>query len=224
MIRINMAGKGNRPRRAYDSSGRAAAAEGTRRAILAAARKLLIERGYAGMTMAAVASEAGIAVDTIYASIGRKPELVALLVESSISGSDQAVPAEAREYVMRIRAATDAGEKLATYAAAVRTIHFRLAPIVRALREAMRSHPGLGELWQQIADRRRRNMADFAADLAATGQVRPGLSQDELADLLWTMGAPEFYSLLVKDAGWSAERFESWLADAWRRLILAERD
>ena len=216
-----MTRKDNRPRRAYDSSGRTAAAEQTRRAILTAARRLLIDHGYAGMTMAAIASEAGIAVDTIYASVGRKPKLVALLVETAISGADEPVTAEARDYVQRIRGAADAADKLAIYAAALRSIHARLAPIVGALREARRSHPNLRKLWQTIADRRRRNMADFAADLVATRQVRAGLGADELADLLWTLGAPELYSLLIDDARWTPERFESWLTDTWRRLILA---
>jgi AcrR family transcriptional regulator len=145
------------------------------------------------MTMAAVAAEAGVALDTVYASVGRKPKLVALLVETAVSGSDDAVPAAERDYVRQIRAAEDAGQKLEIYARALRL----------------------------IAERRRRNMATFAADLVATGQVRSGLEPLELADLLWAMGAPEFYSLLVNDASWSPEQFDAWLLDSWRRLILA---
>jgi hypothetical protein len=38
---------------------------------------------------------AGIAVDTVYATVGKKPALFRLLVEMAISGSGKAVPAEA---------------------------------------------------------------------------------------------------------------------------------
>jgi hypothetical protein len=34
------------------------------------------------------------------------------------------------------------------------------------------------------------------------------------------MNSPEFYRLLVIGRGWSGEMFESWIADAWGRLLL----
>jgi hypothetical protein len=34
------------------------------------------------------------------------------------------------------------------------------------------------------------------------------------------MNAPEYRALLVGARGWSAERFGTWLADAWTRLLL----
>ena len=69
-------------KRPYDSSGRKAAAEATRRAILEAARRVFLARGYAGATMPAIAEEAGIALDTVYAAVGKKPALFRLLVET----------------------------------------------------------------------------------------------------------------------------------------------
>jgi AcrR family transcriptional regulator len=47
----------------------------TRTAILDAARELFTERGYAATPMSAIAERAGVALDTVYASAGRKPEL-----------------------------------------------------------------------------------------------------------------------------------------------------
>jgi hypothetical protein len=60
-------------------------------------------------------------------AVGRKPELARLLIESAISGSSQAIPAEERGYVQAIRAATDAETKIAIYASAMRGIAGRLA-------------------------------------------------------------------------------------------------
>ncbi len=85
--------KAGHRRRPYRSPAREAAALATRQAILEAGRRLLVERGYGGMTMERVASEAGVALDTVYAAIGPKPTLVRLLVEAAISGTNQAVPA-----------------------------------------------------------------------------------------------------------------------------------
>ena len=72
-------------KRAYNSSGRKAAAEATRHAILAAARSLFLKHGYAGATMPMIAAAAGIALDTVYAAVGKKPALFRLLVETAIS-------------------------------------------------------------------------------------------------------------------------------------------
>ncbi len=207
--------------RSYRSPAREAAAEGTRGAILEAARRLFIEHGYVGMTMDRVAVEAEVALDTVYAAIGPKPVLVKMLVETAISGTDRAVPAEERDYVQSIRTATRAADKLTVYAGALRRMHPRLAPLVSALRDAAPAHEELARLWREIADRRRRNMMTFAGDLAATGDLRAHLDREEVADVLWTMSAPEFYVLLVHEREWSPERFERWLADAWKRLLLA---
>ena len=34
------------------------------------------------------------------------------------------------------------------------------------------------------------------------------------------MNSPEFYRLLVVGRRWTGEEFESWLGDAWQRLLL----
>jgi len=42
----------------------------------------------------------------------------------------------------------------------------------------------------------------------------------ELADLLFTL-APDAYYRLVTEEGWSAQRFETWLADLLHRVCIA---
>ncbi|GGX82301.1 TetR family transcriptional regulator [Streptomyces fructofermentans] len=205
-------------KRQYDTSRRRAAAQATRQAILDAARRLFIERGYAATTMAELAERAGVAVDTVYTVAGRKPALFLQLVESAISGTDDAVPAAERDYVREMRAEPDAARKLRRYARAVREMHARLAPLLLVARAGP---PEVAEVWQSIARRRAGNMRLLAADLAATGQLRDGLDLEEVADVMWATNSPEFYCLLVEDRSWPPERFERWLADGWCRLLLA---
>jgi AcrR family transcriptional regulator len=59
--------------------------------------------GYAVTTVADIARRARVAVDTVYAAVGRKPALLREVLETAISGSDEAVPAEQRDYVARVR-------------------------------------------------------------------------------------------------------------------------
>lgn len=159
-------------------------------------------------------------MDTVYAAAGRKPALLRELIETSLSGTDQAVPAEQRDYVLRVRAAGSAREKLAIYAVAVAEVGVRMAPIHRALAEAAVSDQDCAALRAEISARRAMNMRLFAADLRATGELRADLSDDEVADIVWSMNAAEYRTLLVGERGWTAERFGTWLADAWTRLLL----
>jgi len=207
-------------KRRYDATRRRQAAARTRAAILDAARQLFTERGYAATPMTAIADRAGVALDTVYASVGRKPELARLLIETAISGTDQAIPAEQRDYVRAIRAAPDADTKIAAFAAAVAAIAPRLAVVLGIIQQATPAEPDLAALWTQIAERRAANMRLFVADLATVAPLR--IDPDQAADIVWATNAAEMYQLLVGQRGWSPQRYERFLADTWRRLLLAD--
>jgi len=206
--------------RSYNSPAREAAARQTRREILAAARRLFVEGGYTGTTMAGIANEAGVALDTLYASVGPKPVIFRMLIESAISGVDEAVPALERDYVHAMRAEADASRKLAIYAHAVRSVQERLAPLYRVLQEAAPSEASLHAVWADISERRARNMHLLVADLLTEANLNPAITPDEAADILWATNSSEFFFLLVHQRGWSADRFEQWLAETWRQLLL----
>ncbi len=184
------------------------------------AREIFLEKGYAAATMPAIAAAAGTALDTVYATVGKKPALFRLLIELAISGTGRAVPAEERDYVRAIRAETDAAAKLRLYATALGRIQPRLAPLIRVLQGAASLDAELDALWRAISQRRSDNMRSLAKDLAQTGRLRSGLSESKAADIIWSMNSPEFYLLLVEQRGWSPEEYESWLADAWVQLLL----
>jgi AcrR family transcriptional regulator len=205
-------------KRRYDASRRRQAAARTRAAILAAARELFADRGYGATPMTAIARRADVAVDTVYSSVGRKPELARLLIETAISGTGEPVPAGERDYVQAIRAASDAETKIALYASAVTAIAGRLAPLLGMIQQAAAAEPELAMLWREIADRRAANMRRFVADLAAVAPLRADPGQ--AADIVWATNAPEFYQLLVGQRGWSPERYQRFLTEAWCRLLL----
>jgi AcrR family transcriptional regulator len=189
-------------RRRYDASRRQAAAEQTRLSIVAAAREHFLERGYAKTTMAAIASEAGVALDTVYATVGTKPALFRLLIELAISGSGEPVPALERDYVKEINAEPDPRLKIERYGRAVRQIATRLAPLFAVLSEAARSDPELAALWREIAERRARNMRLFVAEVASVNGLRQGVSIDD------------------GERGWDSDKYERWLTDLWVRMLL----
>jgi hypothetical protein len=63
-------------------------------------------------------------------------------------------------------------------------------------------------------------MGRFARLLADRGVLRPGLSAEEARDLLWTLNSLAVHDLLVRQRGWSPERYRDWLAAALARELL----
>src|SRR3954452_21063001 len=102
--------------RRYDSSRRQAAAAERRQRILDAASALFRSDGYGATSVAAIARRAGVAPDTVYASVGPKPRLFRELVEVAISGTAHPVEGRDRDYAVRMRTEPDAAARLGIYA------------------------------------------------------------------------------------------------------------
>jgi AcrR family transcriptional regulator len=209
-------------RRPYDATRRRANSRETRNRILATAREAIIKGGYRGATVAQIAAGAEVNIDTVYELVGRKPLILRELIERAISGADEAIVAEDRGYVHAIQAEPDPHAKLSIYAKAVCSIQGRLAPLHLALRDASKTEPEAHEIWKEISDRRASNMRKLARDLSRAGGLRKGLTISEAADILWATNSSELYVLLTVDRKWSVRRYERWLSDTWRRLLLCD--
>jgi AcrR family transcriptional regulator len=210
---------GDVKRRPYNATNRQATSRETKRRIIAAARQTIIERGYRGATVSTIADRANVNVDTIYALVGRKPVILRELIEQAISGTDEPVVAEERDYVRAIRAEPDPRAKLAIYAKATCAIQGRLAPLFLALRDAASTERDAAEVWHEISNRRAANMRKLAIDIREAGALRQDLTIAEAADVLWATNSSELFVLMTDERGWSVDRYERWLADTWERLL-----
>jgi AcrR family transcriptional regulator len=207
-------------KRAYDASGRRAAAEQTRLRILSAARDLFSEGGYAGTSVQEVARRAGVSVDTVYAAVGRKPQLLLAVHDMALAEGESPVPAEQRDYVRAVRAATTLEDKITTYAEAMARLLPRTVPILVALREAGATDPECAAQHEALVERRAAHMRLLAADLRSTGEVRTDLTDDDVADLVWTLNSPEWFGL-VASRGRTPEQYAGLLADVVVRTLRA---
>lgn len=213
-------------RRPYDAEGRRAAAAARRRAVLEAAADLFATHGWSGTTMAEVARRAGVALDTVYALVGRKPALLLavhdlLLGEGDLDADGEPLAALQRRYVAEVRAAPTARAKLDTYAAALGRVLPRTSPVLEALREAGTQDADCRAVWRGIEERRATNMLLLAADLRATGELRADLTDADVAELVWSMNGAAYFTA-VCSRGRTPQEYTDRVADVWRRTLLAD--
>ncbi len=207
-------------KRRYDSTLRKEQARATRRAILDAAGRLFVREGYAATTLAAVAKEAGVAVQTVYATFAGKRQLLSTLVDVTVAGDDEPVPMAQRAFVAEIGALADPRDKLARFARHLAEVHAREAAVMIALAGAATADRDAAAVWQKNRDERRQGMAMFAADLVATGGVRTDQDVDAVADVLWLAMDVLAYDWLVRQRGWSVERYQRWYVDTVAGAVL----
>jgi TetR/AcrR family transcriptional regulator, regulator of autoinduction and epiphytic fitness len=211
-----------KPRRAYRSIRRAEQVAQTRRDIIQTAGVLFRERGYQGVSMPAIAAEAGVAVETIYRAFGSKAGLFRAVVEAAVAGgtSRAETPVEERPAIRAILEERDPRSQVALYAATLPGIHRRSGPLLRALAGAAASDPELQNLWSEIEGGRRTGQRGFVGMLSGRGALRPGLDIDEARDGLWAVTSLAVYDMLVGTSGWSVERYQAWLTAALQGLLL----
>ena len=149
--------------------------------MLAAARRLFLDRGYAATTVATIAAEAGVSVETVYKAFGNKAGLVKSVVGVAIVGDDEPVPMLQRELVRRIEAEPDARRKLVMYGEHLTRSAPRHVPVQLLVRAAASSDPAAAEVWEQMTTERLTGMTAFARHLHEGGHLRPGVSVDEPA-------------------------------------------
>jgi AcrR family transcriptional regulator len=206
--------------RKYDASARRAAAEQTRDRVLGAAQELFVAHGYAQTSVADIAERAGVSVDTVYAAVGRKPRLLLTVVDMVLAESSQPKPAEERGYVRAMLAAPSGRDKLTTYAEALGRLMPTVAPLLLALRDAGLSDPDCRATWEHVSERRAANMLRLAADLRESGDVREDLTDQQVADLVWSTNGPEWFTAYTS-RGHDPSTYAATLADLWTRTLLA---
>jgi AcrR family transcriptional regulator len=201
-------------KRSYSSAKRDAQARETRRSILDASHELFVANGYAATTIQAIAERADVAVQTVYAVFGNKRELLRQLIESAITGDDETVPINERAEAQAIAAEPDSRRRAEMDAAMSRSITERVAPILRVAAEAAASDPELAAMMDVVKATRREEMKAAARIMAGPDGLR--VTREEAAATLYVLYSPHVADMLMGDYGWSAKRYEKWLA----RMIL----
>ncbi|MEU4253730.1 TetR/AcrR family transcriptional regulator [Amycolatopsis sp. NPDC026612] len=202
--------------RDYRSSVRERHAQDTRQAILDAAAALFAERGYARTTVAAVAEAAGVAVNTVYTSVGGKPALVTALTEDG--ARDEVAVRTARE----VTGCTDAREVVRLVARNTGSVQQRRQRILAILMDNRTADEDVAAA-ADLAIRATRARLDVAAGrLVELGGLRPGLDRDRVGQILWFYFGFESWRTMWT-FGWGLDQAAEWLAEQAESALLGAR-
>ncbi len=209
--------------RGYDSPVRRERARQTRVAILGASHARFVEVGYASTTLAAVAADAGVSVDTVYDAFGSKRGLLAAVMDVNVGGDDQPVAVLDRERPQRMRNETDQRTQLALFAAGMAGELERMRPLDDVLRSAAAADPDVAAARRLQNDvQRHAAMTTVVGWVHARGPLREGMDAATAADVVWTLTSPEVHHMLLEVRGWTREQYETWLRDTLERSLLPE--
>jgi AcrR family transcriptional regulator len=211
---------GVKAKRVYTSTLRQQQASQTRARILDTAQRLFSQRGYGATTMEAIASEAGVATDTVYATFQTKAGLLHKLLDVRVGGDDAPVALLDRAGPQKVRAERSQRGQIASFAADVADIQERAVPVDDIIRSAAAVDPEIAAFRARMHDLRYENMRKFVSWLAANGPFREGISEEDASAIVWTLAGPEVNRLLRMERGWSRDRYVAWLADALTRTLL----
>jgi AcrR family transcriptional regulator len=200
--------------RPYSSPGRSAQADATRSKILDAARLIFKKRGYEDATISAVATQAGVAAQTVYAVFGSKRGILAVLLDQARFG-----PAYS-DLVRQALETDDAVGRLRFAARIARQIHDAERSELNVFRGAAAVSPELAQIEAANEIQRRDNQASVVTYLAQSGSLRTDIDEEAARDMLWALTGRDCYRMLVGMRSWSSAQYESWLTDTLIRTLL----
>jgi AcrR family transcriptional regulator len=183
-----------------------------RRAVVAAARELFLERGYAATTIEAISEHADVPIATVYRLFASKLGILKALLDTSIAGDDRPVAVSERTDVASLFREPNPRKLIANFAGVTTAINQRTNDVYRVLESAAGSDPAAAELLSEIRRQRARGQGRIARILSRSHALKSGLRERDAADVIHALMSPEVYRLLVGERRWAPERYEQWLA------------
>lgn len=204
-------------KRPYRSERRREQAEQTRARILDAAAQAFRERGYERASIAAIAEDAGVAEETVYAHFKNKRTLLGELVRRAVRRNDPR-PLVEQDAPRAVVASRDQREQIRLFADDIADRLEHAAPLIAFATAAARAEPEVADLLGTLHANRFDNFRILVDALATNGPLR--LKRDAATETVWALASPDLHQLLVRQRGWSRRRYTTWLVQSLEALLL----
>ena len=178
--------------------------------MLDSARDLFVIQGYAATTMGQVATEARVAVQTLYYTFQTKGKLLCEVLEVAAAGQDDPLPVGQRPWMREMLAAESPQRMLALAVEHGTGIYERAAPLWPAVNAATATDPYVQQYWRDVTANRRAGQGRMVFRLSELGALRAGLTPERATDLVVVLFGHEVFRGL-RDAGWALPDYKAWL-------------
>lgn len=209
-----MATESSPPRR-YRSALRDEQASATRQRVLESAGRCFAARGFTATTLGAIAVDAGVSVETVQAH-GPKKRLLLAALEAASVGVDGGQSVLELPEAQAVLAEHDARGGLLGLASFAAELNGRIGRLWQAMAAAAQGDPEIAAAHAGLQERIRADFLTVARLMHQRGGLRTDIPLEEVALTLWLLTSPYQHEQLVVQAGWSAERYLTWL----QRVIL----
>lgn len=206
--------------RSYDASRRQADAIARQSRTALAAAGLFLDRGYGATSIAAIAEAADVSPQFVYAAFESKAGVLAKAVDFAVAGDTEDRPVSDRPEARAAMTDHDVDERVRRMVRLLVGAHKRAAPLIQLVEAASATDDALAELADKLRDQILKDLRGFAKGLPK-GTLRAGLTPRRAGDILYALGAPRTWTVLVEGSRWSPAEYEAWLIDAVHRLVLA---
>ena len=182
----------------------------TRLRITAAAYQLFCERGYAGTTVADIAKQADVAVQTVYFTFHTKRALLSQAYEYAVHGPDDPLPPAEQPWYGHMVAETDLTKAVRFAVVGAGEILRRATPLDTIMRGGADRDPDTARVRALHERSRAHGYRDMLEVLRAKSGLRTGLTHDRATQLLLLYVGMDVYRVLVYDFGWTHDEWVDW--------------
>jgi AcrR family transcriptional regulator len=187
-----------------------------------AAYRLGSERGYAATTMADIATEAKVAVQTVYFTYHTKLALFKDAFDFAVVGSHDMVNPDQQPWFQTVRDEPDLGRALGILVDYVTEISRRVTPLAEAFR-SLGNEPEAQAFYRERERLRHEGFGRILSVLEAKRPLRPSLERAAALDIFFALLSPELYQALVVGLGWPDDRWRSWITTTLEESVFAPR-
>lgn len=162
---------------------------------------MFLRGGYAGATMRAIATEAGVSVPTVEALFGTKARLLKAAIDVAIAGDDEPVPVLGRSWADAALGAETAEGFLAIATGVIAAAQVRSAGLVLAVFEGSSTDPELAQLMAQLVAQRATTAEWLVDGVTRTARLCSGCARQEAIDTVWVLMDPAVFDRLTRQRG-----------------------
>ncbi|MFD2472752.1 TetR/AcrR family transcriptional regulator [Amycolatopsis silviterrae] len=187
--------------------------------VVAAARELFLEHGYAATALTQVARRAGVAPRTVYVRFGTKAALFRRVIDEALVGDAEPIEVAHRPRAQDAMTAGTLRERLDALVDVTAGIADRAGALLEVAAQAEGAEPEIAEAAQSGRRETALLCKEFWSRAAEDGLLESTVDIEQLAVTTDALLCADTMVHLRRANGWSAAEYGPWLREALRTLL-----